>query len=131
MTYLCVPIFVTSLEQARRDALLAAEHGADLIEYRLDSFPGPDLPFAELASFLAHTPVSCVLTFRSASEGGQGEGSDDRRLEALRRRGRATKYVDVELDTLKRPPDAAAAHERLILPPHDFTGRPDRLYNIL
>ena len=41
MTYLCVPIFVHTIEQANRDVALAAESGADLIELRVDRFHYP------------------------------------------------------------------------------------------
>ena len=36
MTHLCVPIFVTELEKARRDIAAALAAGADLVELRID-----------------------------------------------------------------------------------------------
>ena len=37
MTRLCVPILVRNADQARRDAVVAIELGADMIELRLDA----------------------------------------------------------------------------------------------
>src|SRR4051812_14656020 len=105
MTYLCVPIFATSLEQARRDALLAAEHGAELIEYRIDTFGDADA----LESLLKDSPVPCVVTCRSAAEGGRGELSDEERIARLDSPGTQwARYVDVELDTYRKMSSPAA-----------------------
>lgn len=38
MTQICVPIMVEEHASAIRDATLAAEHGADLVEFRVDVF---------------------------------------------------------------------------------------------
>src|SRR5438046_1319614 len=66
MTRLCGPIVVSSLEQARRDAILAAEHGADLVEFRIDTFTDA----APLQQLLASCPVPAIVTCRAAWEGG-------------------------------------------------------------
>src|SRR4051812_35127556 len=36
MTHLCVPIFVQDFDEGKRDALLAFESGADIVELRVD-----------------------------------------------------------------------------------------------
>ena len=41
-TLLCVPITVRTVESAIGDALLAREHGADLVEYRVDGYEFSD-----------------------------------------------------------------------------------------
>src|SRR5688572_10029364 len=126
MTYLCVPIFVDSYPQAERDAALAAEAGADMIEFRIDRFADP------ITGIAACSPVPCIVTCRSSKEGGLVERADTERLEALRAAARGRQaYIDVELDTYRRgdpdfPPDT-----RVILSTHDFQGRPDRLYNLV
>lgn len=129
MTYLCVAIYVSTFEQARRDALNAAENGADLVEFRIDTFTDPE----QVLALVQSSPLPCILTCRSASEGGNTELSDEQRLELLSDRGASeARYVDIELATRAAFPDRAHALRRnLIVSSHDFQGRPDRLYNIL
>src|SRR5687768_17134801 len=104
MTYLCVPIFDDSLEQAFRDAALAAEYGADMVEYRIDTFTDPD----EVRALVERSSLPCVVTCRSAEEGGRCELPDDRRLAVLGEAGPfEAQYVDVELATLHRYPERA------------------------
>ena len=67
MTHLCVPIFVKDAAQARRDAILAAEAGADIVELRIDSFTDPN----SVAALVNDFPVPCIVTCRPPSEGGQ------------------------------------------------------------
>jgi 3-dehydroquinate dehydratase/shikimate dehydrogenase len=124
MTYLCVPIFVRSLEQARRDVARAGELGADIAELRLDSLAEP----IELTGFT----LPIIVTCRAASEGGRVELSDDERLSRLQAAAPAAKYLDIELDTLRRIPESAdRLGGRLIVSAHDFLGRPDRLHNLV
>jgi 3-dehydroquinate dehydratase/shikimate dehydrogenase len=129
MTYLCVPIFVSSLEQAKRDAILAAEHGADLVEYRIDTFTDTQ----NLDLLVRESPVPCILTCRSVEEGGQSELSDEERVKILDYPYTPTpRYVDLELQTFQRLPWASVIpNSALILSSHDFKGRPDRLYNLV
>ena len=125
MTLLCVPIFVESAEQLRRDAALAAEAGADIVELRLDrlpadgSFPAPPLPY--------------IVTCRPEWEGGESTLDDDDRLSLLAAAaGRRAAHVDVELATYRRHPNLKDLIPRqLILSAHDFRGRPDRLNNLV
>ncbi len=120
LSFLCVPIFVESVEQLRREAVLAAEAGADMLELRVDdltqSFPLPELP------------VPYILTCRPAREGGQSELGDADRLDLLAEFAEhGAAYVDVELDTLMRRPDLADPRTfpyRIIVSVHDFKGRP-------
>ncbi|HEY7115904.1 MAG TPA: type I 3-dehydroquinate dehydratase [Tepidisphaeraceae bacterium] len=128
MTYLCVPIFVSSLDQARRDAVLAAEAGAELVEYRIDQFVDP----ARLPALISQSPLPCIVTCRSADEGGQVDRPDAERIAALNAaRPAQPAFVDLELATYETAGAQLEAGPRLILSAHDFKGRPDRLYNIL
>jgi 3-dehydroquinate dehydratase/shikimate dehydrogenase len=129
MTYLCVPIYVSSLDQGRRDAVVAAENGAELVEYRIDTFTDPDA----LGQLLTGCPLPCIVTCRSQAEGGQCELPDAQRLAVLdAAQIDCAQYVDVELETLRRFPNVpVGGGRRLIASSHDFTGRPDRLYNLL
>lgn len=127
MTYLCVPIFVEDYAQAERDAVLAAEAGADLVEFRIDRFADP----ARVKGIARCSPVPCVVTCRSPREGGAAELNDEERIETLEAAvSGMPAYVDLELETFRRHKDLVGK-TRLILSSHDFTGRPDRLYNII
>jgi 3-dehydroquinate dehydratase/shikimate dehydrogenase len=115
---------VESAEQARRDAVLAAEAGADMVELRVDelteSFPLPEMP------------LPYILTCRPAREGGGSELSDADRLDLLAEFAEfgvesGAAYMDVELATYIRRPDIADLDRlpsRLIVSVHDFKGRP-------
>jgi 3-dehydroquinate dehydratase/shikimate dehydrogenase len=129
MTHLCVPIFVHSLEQARRDAALAGEAGADMVEYRIDTFTD----HGAVIALVEHSSLPCIVTCRSAEEGGQCELPDAQRLDILSEAGPfEAQYVDVELATLRHYPERAdALGRKMIVSSHDFAGRPDRLYNII
>jgi 3-dehydroquinate dehydratase/shikimate dehydrogenase len=131
MTYLCVPIFVRELAQAQRDAALAAEAGAEIVEYRIDNLVEQDsMPVVQLVK---QSPLPCIVTCRPTWEGGESEASDVDRLRTLHEAAvGGASYIDVELETKKRQWDeASAAPSRLILSSHDFKGRPDRLYNLI
>ena len=72
MTHLAVSIFVDSLSQAHAAAAQAAEHGANLVEYRIDHFTEdtdaaiqlvknsaepPPVPIPMLNPVASHSPV--------------------------------------------------------------------------
>ena len=132
MTYLCVPIFVDDLAQAKRDMALAAEAGAEMIELRLDDHTDAEL----LTPVFEAAPLPTIATCRPTSEGGRSSLPEHERL-ALLRAAAATNaaYIDVELVTGPAI-HAFVANPREVRPgvivsAHDFAGRPDRLYNIV
>lgn len=129
MTRLCVPIFIHTEAQARRDLARAAEHGADLVELRIDSFDDEQA----LARLIASSTVPVLVTCRRAGEGGHCDLPDEERLDRLRRAARAgAAWVDVELATVAdRPADLATLGVPVILSTHDFEGRPARLYSLV
>jgi 3-dehydroquinate dehydratase/shikimate dehydrogenase len=129
LTFLCVPIFVESIDQAKRDVATAVEAGADLVELRLDVVTD-----ASVVKFLADSSVApLVLTCRPTWEGGHSEQSDGARVGMLTvQTDRARHYVDVELETLKRSPVVIGIMPRLlIVSSHHFVARPLRLYNLI
>src|SRR6266550_4977761 len=94
MTYLCAAIFVGSNDQALRSAALAAEAGADLIEYRIDRHSTSFFIF----ELVQRSPIPCIVTCRAKNEGGYSELTDAARgvlLDAAAHAG--TSYIDVEL----------------------------------
>jgi 3-dehydroquinate dehydratase / shikimate dehydrogenase len=120
LTYLCVAIFAETPEQVLRDAALAAEAGADMVELRIDRLTEP-MKLPELT-------LPFILTCRPTTEGGESELSDQDRLDLLATmsEGRAA-YIDVELQTYIRRPDLSDIvnpPRRLIVSAHDFNGRP-------
>jgi 3-dehydroquinate dehydratase/shikimate dehydrogenase len=131
MTYLCVPIFVTDRAQAQRDIAVAAEAGADIIELRLDRAEKVDV--SELANAAI---LPCIATCRPIREGGHFNGTEADRIEILLRASASAAYVDVELDADPESVESLAfaprsRHAEVIVSSHDFTGRPERLYNVV
>jgi 3-dehydroquinate dehydratase/shikimate dehydrogenase len=125
MTYLVVPITVHTPEQARRDAILAAQAGADMVELRIDELLWP----FNLDKF----QLPYIVTCRRESEGGQSTlGSADRLALLNSYEFADAAYLDIELATLRD----ASTEELLpgapqIISAHDFTGRPERLNNLM
>ncbi len=149
MTLICVPIMVEDHRKALRDATLAAEHGADLVEYRVDVFfedkdESTDLlqdRIDRVLDLVEVSPLPCIVTCRPHWEGGEYHGDDDERIalyEALGTSESPPAYIDVELATYTRsknirqkinlavnhPKQQRAVSTRLILSTHDFEGRP-------
>jgi 3-dehydroquinate dehydratase/shikimate dehydrogenase len=129
MTYLCVPIFVTDRAQALRDIATAAEAGADLVELRIDELD--DL--SPLEGVLKLSSLPCIVTCRPSWEGGRSEFPDALRVAKLERAAiGGAAYIDVELATSKHVPNVRTIIPgQLIISTHDFTGRPDRMHNLL
>lgn len=150
MTLVCVPIMVDTVESALRDSALAVEHGADLVEYRVDVLfedrGGETLEdrIARVVDLVARSGAVCIVTCRPEWEGGDYSGDDDERValfEALGTGERPPAYLDVEFALWERsanirqkimlavdhPEQKRAVSTRLILSTHDFQGRPDDL----
>ncbi len=152
MTLICVPIMVEDHHEALRDATLAAEHGADLVEFRVDVFfedkdESTDLlqdRIDRVLDLVEVSPLPCIVTCRPHWEGGEYHGDDDERIalyEALGTSDSPPAYIDVELATYTRsanirqkinlavnhPKQQRAVSTRLILSTHDFEGRPSDL----
>jgi 3-dehydroquinate dehydratase/shikimate dehydrogenase len=152
MTQICVPIMVEEHASAIRDATLAAEHGADLVEYRIDVFfedkeDSTDLlqdRIDRVLDLVKASPLPCIVTCRPHWEGGEYYGDDDERVslyEALGTSDHPPAYIDVELATYTRsanirqkinlavdhPKQQRSVSTRLILSTHDFQQRPSDL----
>ncbi|MEM7626170.1 MAG: shikimate dehydrogenase [Planctomycetota bacterium] len=98
MTRLCVPLFVHDLDTALADAARAAAAGADLVEFRIDSFLEP----AGVQALVARSPLPCVATCRPTWEGGDYDGDETDRISLLEHAGLGSDgitpaYLDVEL----------------------------------
>ena len=157
-TLVCVPITVESIDRALKDAALAKLRGADLVEFRIDSYfhgsTGSDaedgVVIKELQRLLAESPLPVVLTCRHASEGGDYDGDDADRVALLEKLTAACDtppaYLDFELAAYQRSANIrqkinlCVTHPgqqrpgvttRLILSLHDFEGRPADLERLL
>lgn len=150
-TLLCVPIMVQSARQALRDAGDARRLGADIVEYRVDGvFHGAsdDAGLGEVERLTLESPCACIVTCRSADEGGLYDGDDASRIALYEHLGTLTRpprYIDVELATYARSSnlrqkvglavDHPGAHRALstglILSVHDFRQRPSNLSRLV
>ncbi len=147
-TLVCVPIVVEEVGRALADASEASTLGADLVEYRIDGLFNGELDegvTGDLCRLLDETPLSCIVTCRSVSEGGRYEGSDWARLDLLeaiakrKKPPRAPAYIDAEFASYRDSPGIARRLNELfgdsgrfsatglILSTHDFDGRPAAL----
>ncbi len=135
MTLICVPITVESLEQALAESAIAAEHGADLVELRIDDFFDSSDERSELLSTLVgECDLPSIVTCRHTSEGGASELSSEELVtlfERLCALPRPPRYVDIELARLEPVRDRLEAIARsgvgVIVSMHDFQGRPPDL----
>ncbi len=137
---------------ALADALAARDGGADLVEFRIDEvFSGEDSGFEgdsfetkQILALIADSPLPCIVTCRSTTEGGSYDGGEEARVALYERLGTAQgkgehppRFLDFELDrycsseNLRMKIDLAVDASRLrehapslILSNHDFAGRP-------
>ncbi len=96
MTLIAVPISVDDPAAAHARATRAAEHGADLVEYRIDTFTDP----AAVQRLVAGSPLPCIVTARAAWEGGHCDLDETDRISLLEHAGLADvapAYLDLEL----------------------------------
>jgi 3-dehydroquinate dehydratase/shikimate dehydrogenase len=148
LTLLAVSILIKpdqGAPEACAAAARAAEHGADLVEYRVDHLA--DQPAAVLA-ILERSPLPCILTCRPTWEGGHHQGPESQRValwRAMAHAARPPAYLDVELAAFQKSPELREAtlaivdhpgqieprRTGLILSSHDFETRPTDLYQRL
>lgn len=111
--------------------------GIDLLEWRLDVFlrhhsPQETIDALRFLATSARRPI--IATNRPKREGGMFEGSEELRLDILRKAVEAgAEWVDLELDAsrdalewLPAASTGSAGKAGLIISHHDFTGTPAR-----
>lgn len=126
MTQLCCAIFVRTAAQALADAARAAEMGATMVEYRIDTFDEPDV------YWIQRSPLPCIVTCRTIEEGGQSTLSAAERMNRVNRLLQAgATYADVELIAAQAEPERMLREHKYIVSSHDFQSRPDKLYNLI
>lgn len=144
MTRLTVPITVHDRPTALADAARAAEMGADLVEYRLDTFCPPEVEVQEIQQLVAESPLPCIVTCRPTWEGGDYDGDEMHRISLIEHAGLGDNgitpaYLDIELKAyqtsanLRQKVGLVVDHEDqprpdvtagLILSSHDFVTQP-------
>ena len=143
-TLLCVPILVHDVPSALADAEMACDHGADMVEYRVDacfSGSGDESETRAVLRLVEESPLPCIITCRPTWEGGYYDGPEDARVALFERLGTSNAppaYLDAELAAYTRsanlrqkvnlavdhPKQGRPVATRLILSMHDFDGRP-------
>lgn len=139
MSLICVPITALSTDSALAAAYQAQAAGADLIEFRIDTWADPATGpsakrKADVATLVQQSPLPVIITCRIAAEGGGHTGSNLDRMplyEAAADAGAA--YVDIELaayladGAFRTLVDTLPITTKLILSTHDFETRPSDL----
>ena len=134
------------IHAALSDARRAVELGADMVEWRVDALAECEDALRHVRTLVRESPAPCIVTIRSAREGGEWHGNEADRvsfLEALCTADGepAPTYIDFELADAQRssnlrqklelcvehPGQVRTVGTRLILSAHDFEGRPASL----
>ncbi|KAI4373087.1 hypothetical protein MLD38_011250 [Melastoma candidum] len=96
-TLICAPIMADSVDQMLADLAKAKIRGADLVEIRLDSLK-TFTPRVDINNLIKGSPLPTLFTYRPKWEGGQYEGDEEYRFDALQLAMElGADYVDVEL----------------------------------
>lgn len=148
MTMICVPILADDPAIAKRDAILAGEMGADIVEFRVDLLmeleESLESRIAIIKNLVEESALPCIVTCRPEWEGGMYSGDEDERVSMFEAIGTAEHppaYIDVELKAYQasanikqkinlavdHPKQQRSVRTRLILSTHDFEGRPSDL----
>ncbi len=139
MTFICVAIQIeeSRIFEALEEAKSAKTRGAHMVEWRIDDIAHlPDL----VDEIINKSPMPCIVTCRSSTEGGSFDGLESDRaaiLEHALRTGEV-RYIDIERAT--NPTHATSLRTsinaqnnrdqatRLVVSAHDFEGRPHDLF---
>ncbi|KAK4774424.1 hypothetical protein SAY86_009359 [Trapa natans] len=127
-TLICVPIMAESVEKMAIDMDRAKASGADLVEIRLDSLTTFN-PDEDIRTIIKASPLPTLFTYRPKWEGGQYEGDENKRLDALRLAVElGANYVDVELQVASDFIDSIARKTpqkcKIIVSSHNYENTP-------
>ncbi|GMG99661.1 hypothetical protein Nepgr_001501 [Nepenthes gracilis] len=96
-TLLCTPLMGTTVDQMMIEMRKAKEIGADVVEIRLDCLRSFN-PTEDLKALIKQSTLPTLVTYRPIWEGGQYEGDEEKRQDALRLAMEfGADYIDVEL----------------------------------
>uniref|UniRef100_A0A2N9IYC3 Uncharacterized protein n=1 Tax=Fagus sylvatica TaxID=28930 RepID=A0A2N9IYC3_FAGSY len=96
-TLICAPVMAETVDQMLLQMRKAKELGADLVEIRVD-FLKNFSPRQDLEILIKQSPLPTLITYRPKWEGGQYDGDESQRQNALRLAMElGADYIDVEL----------------------------------
>lgn len=127
-TLLCIPTIAKTVEEMLGDAAAAAAMGADLVELRLDHLSSFQ-PRPDLQRLLSSRPLPVLVTYRPKWEGGEYEGDDESRIEALRLAVElGADYVDVEFKVAEKLLNLMSGRKpenvKLVISSHNYETTP-------
>ncbi|CAI0466630.1 unnamed protein product [Linum tenue] len=97
-TLICVPIMADTVDEMLVKVGQAKSASADLVEIRLDYLRSFVDPRGDLAALVNGSSLPTLFTYRPRWEGGQYEGDESKRLDALKlAMDLGADYIDVEL----------------------------------
>ncbi|KAA8545023.1 hypothetical protein F0562_019760 [Nyssa sinensis] len=93
---ICAPLMSQSVDQIVNDMYQAKAQGADVVEIRLDCINNFQ-PHQDLEIILRNKPLPVLIVYRPKWEGGQYDGDEHMRLEALHlAKELGADYIDLE-----------------------------------
>ena len=115
-----------TVEQMKTSAQLAAEKGADMVEFRIDHLETPPGK-KQVEEMIRGCPVPAIVTYRPVREGGRYKASEQDRLEVLKHASGCGAITDIEANVPRedRPPGT------VIRSRHFFSGVPEDLEKIM
>jgi 3-dehydroquinate dehydratase/shikimate dehydrogenase len=140
MAMLATPITIAApeaVDHALNLAQQAKERGADLVEWRVDALTGDAISHQAVVRLVKEVCLPCILTCRTAMEGGGFDGPEADRVDMLGTLLEADtlpRYLDVEFSACLVDAPLCVMTQTfrdkgtsLILSTHDFDGRPSDL----
>lgn len=134
MTYLTIPIQVTTIQQARTDIQKAIASGAEMLELRLDYLQVPDIKaVTEIVKFTKGLDIPLIATCRPTWEGGHFSGEEAQRIGLLECAAvTGSDYIDIELEAIRRYEKGTGRfsscinfqNAKMIISNHDFKQLP-------
>ncbi len=125
---ICIPITTGSIDNAISEMSLASGY-ADIIELRLDYISGIENARACLEKALSVKTKPVIVTNRSKEEGGNFEGSEQKRLDLLQKAIKLkADYVDVENDSIEHI--TRNHNSKIIISYHNFKETPHNINKI-
>ncbi|EEF45470.1 bifunctional 3-dehydroquinate dehydratase/shikimate dehydrogenase, chloroplastic [Ricinus communis] len=127
-TLICAPIMADSVDKMLINLVKAKENGADLVEIRLDSlktFNASD----DIKTLITRSPLPTLFTYRPKWEGGEYDGDENERLDALRLAMElGADYIDVELKVAHKFNDSIRGNKpakcKVIVSSHNYHNTP-------
>ncbi|KAG2727260.1 hypothetical protein I3760_01G150100 [Carya illinoinensis] len=127
-TLVCAPIIAESVDKMVVNMEKAKQGGADLVEIRLDSLKNFN-PHEDLKNLIKECPLPTLFTYRPKWEGGQYDGDEKMRLDALRLAMEfGADYIDVEIQVAREFNDSIYGKKpekfKVIVSSHNYLDTP-------